>query len=263
MGDKTGNPPPADGAAEADKARAERLNTAAKTILTATTLSAGVLTAFGISTDRVPQLLDNESSQGWLFLAAGLAFAAFLFGVFALLPETTGWTIILVGIGAVALAGSMGSAVAAAGEAFIGNGRPTVTAVTVSGSKPAVTVSFTVHADGVNVDERIEVFAGARIYLPDTGQYAPDPRSSFHAVLRPNDMGVIDQKVTFTIDPPEGANTFAVRAIRADDVPEDLTELTATNPAKCDDVADVAPACVDVDLPAPGLASSPAGEESG
>ena len=247
-----------------EKARAERLNTAAKTLVTATTLIAGVLTAFGVTAERVPQLLDNEASRERLLIAAALTFVAFVFGIFALLPSGAVPTTVLLLVGAIALGGGMGAAVNAAAVGFSGNGRPTISAVTVSGSEPAVTVSFTVHADGVNIDERIGVFAGPRVYLADQGVYAPDPRRSFRSVLRPNDRGVIDQAVTFTIDPPRRATGFAIRAIRTQDLPNDIEELTADDPADCDEVENVVTACIDVDLPAPGLqAEAPTTGKSG
>ena len=55
--------------AEAQVTTIERLDGAAKTLLTATTLAAGVLTAFGVSGDRVPHLLDSGIASGLLVLA--------------------------------------------------------------------------------------------------------------------------------------------------------------------------------------------------
>lgn len=209
-------------------------------LLTATTLTAGVLTAFGITNDRVPYLLDDPQARLLLFILGGLTGAALLCGLIAQLAHPR-WGRVLVALGAVALVMGMAFGLAAASAAFGGNGRPTITAVKVSESKSEVTVAFTVHADGVNADEKLSVLSGVRIF--SKSGYKPDPPASYRAVLRPNDKGVVDQVVTFTFAPPRTADLLVIRAYREADelAPDDAIGQSCSGAESA--------ACVDVALP--------------
>ncbi|HEU5156623.1 MAG TPA: hypothetical protein VFU43_06465 [Streptosporangiaceae bacterium] len=56
----------------------DRLDAAARSLLTSTALLTGLLAAFGLTSDRIPHLLDDATNAGWLLIIAGILVVATL-----------------------------------------------------------------------------------------------------------------------------------------------------------------------------------------
>lgn len=229
---------------EDDDKRVARLDEVAKVVLTATSLTAAALTAFGVTSDRIPHLFDIDRSRMWLFVAGFCAAGALGFALAGLASSKWQLEFAFLMVGLVALVGGLMASVAAAAVGFSGNGRPTITDVMTEGRRPAVSVSFKVRADGVDPDERIRVESGPRRFEAGTW-VSTNANTDFSASLRPDDKGVIEQEVKITFDVSTDAQRIAIRAYRQRDR-QGLAEIK--HDCNVSDQA-VAPGCADLPIP--------------
>jgi hypothetical protein len=242
-----------------------RLDAAARSLLTSTALLTGLLAAFGLTSDRVPHLLDDATNAGWLLFIAGLLIVATLgLGITASAvtkPQHNVAATVLLSFGAGFLVVGLGFALTSAAIGFRGNGRPTITNIKIVGSRPQLSMSFTIRADGVDRDERMQVVVGARTLDARGNEVGTTPPASFTSILRPDDKGVIRQIVEFQLSAAPAVNSLAVRAYREKDriqiegkgnLPIDAVDRDCASKNFA-----TAPGCIDVSLPAVTASPSP------
>lgn len=239
--------PTPDAAAEPTVANPEldRLDDAAKILVTATALTTALLAAFGVTSDKVPQLLDKQHAFELLLVSILGALLALLAGLWALGTQKRGRETILVIIGAMGLVVGLLFAVLAAASGFGGNGRPTITNIETSGPPDGMVLKFTIRAEGVDPDERIRVLAGPQVAAPTGGaQYAG--QRDYSAVLRPDSSGVIQQTVTLSLALPADTVDVAIRAYRQHDTagPKLFEDLDCASQDE-----GTAPACATLPVP--------------
>lgn len=209
----------------------KRLDDVAKILAGALVTVAGAMTALGLSSDIVFVALNNQS---WpIYVASLCAILAIVCSIVALLihPTQRGnlWETIVLVLGVVFYMVALCVAVVGAAKAAGGNGRPTVTDVKIDGTRPDMNVSFNVHADGVETWATIQVAVTAvRDDLDTPVQESVDDYSS---ELRPNDKGVVEQRVSMPISIPSPAAGISIMALNAGDGTEDQCEsLTQRGP---------------------------------
>ncbi|MBT2457404.1 hypothetical protein [Streptomyces sp. ISL-86] len=110
-------------------------------------------------------------------------------------------------------------AVLGAADAAGGNGRPTITDVKVDGPRSNLKLSFNVKADGVQSDATIEVSVTA--VRADLATPVQDGVDDYSSQLRPNDKGVVEQRVSMAMSLPSQAEGISIEALNAGDGTED------------------------------------------
>ncbi|MEV5968632.1 hypothetical protein [Streptomyces sp. NPDC051921] len=212
-----------------------RLDDVAKILAGALVTVAGIMTALGLTSDVVFVALNNES---WpIFVAALCAILAIVCSIVALLMHPTRrgnvWETVTLVIGVIFYMVALSVAVVGASKAAGGNGRPTVTNVTVAGPRSASRVSFDVRADGVDTWASVTVTAEAvdddREPIGEVGFY--------YSSLRPDDRGEIEQHVSVPFSVPQDAWGFQIIAV------------TTGGSEECDVRSTHGPACVEIRLP--------------
>jgi hypothetical protein len=229
-------------------AQAKRLDESAKWLLGAVTLTTGLLAAVGLNADRLPMLVASGDAESYLTGALGCAVAAVLAGVVAIsFPGTSrGWVVgeaVVVAIGILVFVVGVALLGRGASTGLKGNGRPTVTEISATTTDSKQTqVTFAVRADGVKIDDRLTVFAVSVRKSPSEPVRAP----LFTSTLRPNDRGVVDQKITFTMNASSAPSDLSVQVYRHQDEPAE-----SAIPTSCAEVDQAkAPACARIAIPA-------------
>jgi hypothetical protein len=179
-----------------------RLDEVAKILAGSLIAVAGLLTAFGLTSERALAALNN--SQGPLILASVLAIFAVLCSILAFFcsPSPRGnkkeTIILLFGMGFYVAA--LMVALAGAAREASGNGRPAITSIRIEGRRPVLSLTFTVRADGVRRNARVVV--SVRPLAPGDNQgtagSCPGGASSgqlYAGTLRPDDKGVVEHEV--------------------------------------------------------------------
>jgi hypothetical protein len=190
------------------KAKIERLDSVARILVTAVTLLAAALAAYGVTGDRAPQLLDEDVTQQWLLLSGAAVVVCIAAGLGALAVSSVLEESILLLLGTVALVASLAFGIGAAAVGFSGNGRPTFTDVSMTGTRSELTLAFTVRADGVDRDDYIQVLArGLNIVATNAGRDSEQclQEPVLVSTLRPDDKGVIQQKLVMAAHFPATA----------------------------------------------------------
>lgn len=230
MGDEQGGVP----TPEEIRARVgKRLDDVAKILAGALVTVAGVMTALGLSSDIVFVALNNQS---WpIYVASLCAILAIVCSIAALLihPTQRGnlWETIVLVLGVVFYMVALCVAVIGAAKAAGGNGRPTITNVKIEGPRSNLNVTFTVHADGVETWATIQVSVTAvRDNLATPFQDSVDDYSS---ELRPNDKGVVEQRVSMQISIPSQAAGISIMALNAGAGTEDQCESRTQRGPTC------------------------------
>ncbi|MFI8827062.1 hypothetical protein [Streptomyces sp. NPDC053431] len=213
-----------------------RLDDVAKILAGALVTVAGIMTALGLTSDVVFVALNNES---WpIFVAALCAILAIVCSIVALLMHPTRrgnvWETVTLVIGVIFYMVALSVAVVGASKAAGGNGRPTITNVTVTGPRTAGRLGFDVHGDGVDTWATIEVSADAVDVDRDPVKGNED---FYRSSLRPDDRGDVEQHVSVPLSVPEGAWGIQIIAV------------TAGGDEECDVRSTRGPACVEVQLP--------------
>ncbi|MFJ4621831.1 hypothetical protein [Streptomyces sp. NPDC088812] len=190
---------------------------------------AGLLTALGMNSDRLFVALNNHTV--WTLVAPALAITAVALCLYAYFTHRKPLLI----IGSTVYVAALVASLVVATLAAAGNGRPTVTSVSLTGQRPHLSLTFTVHAVGVDRNDHVAAFARS-LYAPD------DDRSDtelYAASLRPDDMGEVDQKITIPLTVPERATYLTINVSNSGD--KGKSQCTTRSPT--------APACVTVKLP--------------
>lgn len=210
----------------------KRLDDVAKILAGALVAVAGVMTLLGLSSDVVFVALNNDS---WpIYVASLCAILAIVCSIVALLVHPTRrgnlWETVVLILGVILYMAALSVAVIGAAKAAGGNGRPTITDIKVDGPRSNLKLSFDVHADGVETGASIEVFVNAvKANLSDPVVESVDAYSS---ELRPNDKGVVEQRVSVPMSLPQQAAGISIMALNAGDGTEDeCGSLTQRGPA--------------------------------
>ncbi|WP_189882295.1 hypothetical protein [Streptomyces xantholiticus] len=219
---------------EAQARVGKRLDDVAKILAGALVAVAGIMTALGLTSDIVFVALNNES---WPIYAASLcAVLAIVCSIVALLirptPRGILWETVVLILGVIFYMVSLSVAVVGASKAAGGNGRPTITDVELKGHRPDLTLSFTVRADGVDTWATIEVYADAVDMDKD-----PFDIDFYSGYLRPDDKGVVEQRVSSPITVPEEAWGIEIGAV------------AAGGSQDCESLTERGPACATIKLP--------------
>ncbi|WP_354644533.1 hypothetical protein [Kitasatospora camelliae] len=220
---------PADAAREA--AIGKRLDEVAKVLAGALVAVAGIMTGLGLTSNLVFVALNNES---WpIYVASLCAIIAIVCSIVALLMHPTRrgnlWETVVLIAGVVFYVVALTVAVIGAAKAAGGNGRPTITDVELTGPRTAMTLRFDVHADGVETDASIAVY----VNLLGPGGEQLDVPDVYNSELRPDDKGVVEQKVSMPVALPATATGVAVFAANVAD----------ESGAECGSQAQRGPAC--------------------
>lgn len=216
----------------------KRLDDVAKILAGALVAVAGVMTALGLNSEFVFVALNNES---WpIYVASLCAIIAIVCSIVALLihPTRRGntWETVVLVFGVVFYVVSLSVAVIGAAKAAGGNGRPTITDVRLEGPRSGLRLRFDVHADGVRTWERVEVYVDS---MKANGETL-GASSLYESSLRPNDKGVVEQRIDVPISPPAQASGISIAALNAD---------AGEDKAECEARSQRGPTCTNVRLP--------------
>ncbi|MBL1100609.1 hypothetical protein [Streptomyces coffeae] len=214
----------------------KRLDDVAKILAGALVAVAGIMTTLGLTSDIVFVALNNES---WpIYVACLCAILAIVCSIVALLirPTRRGnlWETIVLVLGVVFYMVALSVAVIGASKAAGGNGRPSITDVKLEGPRSDLKLTFTVHADGVDTWATIEVYGNAVTRHGDPLDGVADFYSS---TLRPNDKGVVEQRITTPVVVPAKAWGIEVGAV------------VANGPEQCETLDQRGPTCAVIQLP--------------
>jgi hypothetical protein len=190
---------------------------------------AGLLTALGMNSDRLFVALNNQT--GWTLVAPALAVFAVGFTLYAYFTHKR----LLLLVGSTAYIAAFVASLVAATLAAAGNGRPTVTSVSLTGQRPQVSLTFTVQAAGVDRNDHVAAFV--RLLNAREGDQADT--ELYSGSLRPDDMGKVDQKVTIPLTLPRNTTHVTINVSNSGD--KGKSHCTTRSPT--------APACVTVKLP--------------
>ncbi|MCX4766483.1 hypothetical protein OG562_37035 [Streptomyces sp. NBC_01275] len=198
----------------------KRLDDVAKILAGALVAVAGVMTLLGLSSDVVFVALNNDS---WpIYVASLCAILAIVCSIVALLVHPTRrgnlWETVVLILGVILYMAALSVAVIGAAKAAGGNGRPTITNIKVDGPRSRLKLSFDVHADGVETGASIEVFVNA--VKADLSEPAVGP-DAYSSELRPNDKGVVEQRVSMPMSLPPQAAGISIMALNAGDGTQD------------------------------------------
>jgi hypothetical protein len=215
--------------------RTKRLDEVAKVLAGALMAVSGLLAALGLTSDRVFAALNNSPIP--LFLAALLAFAAIYCSIQAImLPANVQGNRTeahLLQAGAFLYIAALTMALWGAADQASGNGRPTITEISIAGETSKKVLSFKVRADGVDRDDHVAIFIRP---LTESGENRFDQATKndvYAASLRPDDKGVIDQKVD-----------LPVAVEKATHLNISVTNSGDKGASKCNTTSKTAPACV-------------------
>lgn len=199
----------------------KRLDDVAKILAGALVAVAGVMTLLGLSSDIVFVALNNQS---WpIYVASLCAILAIVCSIVALLVHPTRlgnlWETVVLILGVIFYMVALSVAVIGAAKAAGGNGRPTITNIKVNGPRSNLNLSFDVHADGVETEAGIEVYV-TRVGA-DLSEPVDDSVDEYSSELRPNDKGVVEQRVTIPMSLPPQAAGISIMALNAGDGNQD------------------------------------------
>jgi preprotein translocase subunit SecG len=233
-----------------------RLDGAAATLVTATAVLIALLAALGLTGDRLTVILNSSPSKAFVIGSVVCAVGAVVCGTLAVALPVTRLTLemLIIVLGTVFFAGSLGLAVAAASTAFTEAGRPAITEVSVADAAgTGATLSFTVTSDGVAQNAGLRVVA---IWVRNSE--GPQQLPFYSTALRPNALGIIQQTATIYLSRPDVDTYVRIQVIRMSDAAEAAKlEAKLEAPPKgtlCADQTDqkTASACAEVLVPAAG-----------
>jgi hypothetical protein len=210
----------------------KRLDDVAKILAGALVAVAGVMTLLGLSSDVVFVALNNDS---WpIYVASLCAILAIVCSIVALLVHPTRrgnlWETVVLILGVILYMVALSVAVIGAAKAAGGNGRPTITNIKVDGPRSNLKLRFDVHADGVETGASIQVFVNA--VRADLSEPVVKSVDAYSSELRPNDKGVVEQRVSMPISLPPQAAGISIMALNAGDGTQDeCGSLTRRGPA--------------------------------
>ncbi|MFE7129107.1 hypothetical protein [Streptomyces sp. NPDC057617] len=190
---------------------------------------AGLLTVLGMNSDRLFVALNNNT---WLtLLAPALAITAVALSFYAYFARQR--TLLI--FGSTAYVAALVASLLVATLAAAGNGRPTVTSVSLTGQRPHISLTFTVHAVGVDRNDHVAAFA--RSLFRSDGKLGTT--ELYSGSLRPDDMGQVNQKVTIPLTLKDNETHLTINVSNSGD--KGKSQCTTRSPT--------APACVTVKLP--------------
>ncbi|MFJ8871678.1 hypothetical protein ACIRD6_38850 [Streptomyces sp. NPDC102473] len=182
-----------------------------------------------MNSERLFVALNNHT---WLtLLAPALAITAVALSFYAYFARQR----VLLLIGSSAYVAGLVASLIVATLAAGGNGRPTVTSVSIKGQRPHVSLTFTVRAVGVDRNDHVAAFAQT-LYTSHGDQGTTE---LYSGSLRPDDMGQIDQTVTIPLTLKQGETHLTINVSNSGD--KGKSQCTTRSPT--------APACVTVRLP--------------
>ncbi|MFD8970799.1 hypothetical protein ACFV0C_38505 [Streptomyces sp. NPDC059568] len=223
--DQSADPLPQPTAAEAENPLGEVTNTLWGSLIALT----GLLTVLGMDSDRLFVALNNNT---WLtLLAPVLAITAIALSFYAYFARQRPLLI----FGSTAYIAALVASLVVAALAAGGNGRPTVTSVSVKGQRPHVSLTFTVHAVGVDRNDHVAAFARSLNWSHDNLAST----DLYSGSLRPDDMGQINQTVTIPLTLKKNETHLTINVSNSGD--KGKSQCTTRSPT--------APACVTVKLP--------------
>jgi cytochrome c-type biogenesis protein CcmE len=213
------------------QAISDRLDGVAKTLTTATVAVTGILTALGISSDRITTALNNDRTP--IVCAFFLAALAVGMSIYAIMtpPENYKRESVLLTVALLTYLAAIATAIIGASQEARGNGRPSLHEVQVERTGAQVGLTGLVHADGVRRDDtikvRIDMFGDDATTAPFYGAY-----------LRPDENGVVDHKLQLPFDP--GRNTdVSIRVWSSGD----------QTPNDCESASTIGSGCVRLKIP--------------
>lgn len=211
----------------------KQLDEVAKILAGAFVAITGVMAGLGLTSERVFIALNNGSDS--LVIAAVLAILAFACSVGALfIPRSdsgNAWETGLLALGGAAFIAAMAVSVAGAADSANGSGRASITNLKIEGKRPELTLSFDVHADGVQKDRRLLAYVHPSNL---EGEQISSFRLSdafYVGTLRPDDESVVDQKVTLPFAPGKFTHLTIFVATSEDEGKGRCEEDSAKGPA--------------------------------
>jgi hypothetical protein len=206
---------------------AGRLDTVAQTLAGATVATAALLTTFGLNSDRVWLLLDQDRLSGHLILAGLMAVGAIACSIFAIFlpPDSIRLQAAVLGIGAVFYVASLVAVLWVAADAGDRAGAPLIQSATIHGSEDSR--SLELHIVGQQLDP--DQSASVSVELGSSTLYSSAIPSDFE--------GKIDQSVVIPLASATLGEALKVTAWRADKgIPD------------CDRVHDYGPSCLTLEV---------------
>ncbi|NEA65320.1 hypothetical protein [Streptomyces sp. SID12488] len=203
-----------------------RLGSISQILSAAFVAVAGIGTAFGLSQDTLIVAVNNDVGRFWGVAFCALGAIALSIGALFCAKSTGGnvLQLFLLILGVLLYLTALLLAITFVAEAARSNGRPNLSDVKIESNKH-LTVSFTVHADGVPNHNQIIVEAEA---VRDNAVVGPKPL--YRGLMRPDDLGDVEQKVSFLVTPGD-ATSLIIRA-RPSGEYKDGTDCDATQTAK-------------------------------
>ena len=187
----------------------QRLDRVATTLIGATAAMAALLTALGVSDDRLFQLLDSEWVFVRLMLAGAFSLLAVLMGLVAILMGASHGAMSLrrqfraLAVGLVAYMAALGfTLLAVFGESSVAPGRPMIDSVMVEDGDQVV-ISFDVSASSLDRQDKVSV----AVFHSVDGQ-------AYTITLRPDAAGSVKHSATVPL--PIDARRVVVHAWRSD-----------------------------------------------
>ncbi|GGU15633.1 hypothetical protein ACH4HG_15390 [Streptomyces coeruleorubidus] len=210
----------------------KRLDDVAKILAGALVAVTGLMTALGLRSEFVFVALNNES---WpIYVASLCAIVAIVCSIVALLihPTRRGnlWETAVLVLGVVFYMVALSVAVIGAAKAAGGNGRPSITDVRVDGSRSSLRLSFDIRADGVETWSSIGVYVAAETA---DGEPVDEGVDLYSSSLRPNDEGVVEQRISIPLSPPPQAEAIHIIALNAGDGTNDECETRRQQGPAC------------------------------
>lgn len=218
----------------------KHLDEVAKILAGAFVAVTGVMAGLGLTSERVFIALNNSSDSLWI--AVVLTIVAFACSIGALfIPRNdsgNAWETGVLALGGAAFIAAMAVGVTGAAESANGSGRATITNLKIEGKRPELTLSFDVHADGVQKDRRLTVFVhpsnleGSRISSFEMSD------AFYVGTLRPDDKSIVDQKVSIPFAPAKFTHITIFVATSEDE-----------GKGRCEVDSDKGPACAHLRVP--------------
>jgi hypothetical protein len=194
--------------------RAAKLDRVAITLIGAVAAVGGALAVFGVSSDRISLLLDDERAGNLLIGAGVLAVLAVGLSLLALFITSPGWETGLLGGGAAAYIAGLLCAIFAASVPADYSGHPAISRVDLVPGSPS-TLTMTVRAGSLDEDQSVKV----QVDNASLEDLQVDPEAGgdpvYSGTMRPDSLGRVEQEVSLPI--PEKVDEMVLRAWRLDE----------------------------------------------
>ncbi|MDQ3756952.1 MAG: hypothetical protein M3394_03790 [Actinomycetota bacterium] len=203
-----------------DAAGPDDAGTVAKLLTVTTATVAGVLTTFGLNTDRVWVALDQRGTKPWLVIIGIAAVLAIALSVVALLffrEQPVRRTIVLV-FGALFYVGALVGALLVAGDAGNLPGRPSISTLELTPAEGGAQLKLAVSADRVDNDQTVSVAV------------LVDGREAYRARVPSDGEGTANTAVSLFLPQADADKDITVKAWVTEKVGDDCQRVRLWGP---------------------------------